>query len=224
MAGRFGLAAQFDGTGGHFAVEDFDYGSDGSYSLMFWYSVDAPDTSQYRYIFSHGTIYEPNSTHVYFSPLTTLRTNIMDQNDTGNILDMPPEEAHYDGLWHHYAVTVGVNGLRVYIDGELKGENPNQTGDPLDPEGNIILGHRSDLKDPRAYDGKLDEFRLFGEELTAPQVREWMDKNNTSAIIGFVRPEGLPSPAGGIFSRTGLRDANGRMFKDSRPLSTFRTR
>ncbi|WP_435118467.1 beta-L-arabinofuranosidase domain-containing protein [Amycolatopsis thermoflava] len=76
------------------------------------------------------------------------------------------------GVWTHVAVTLGER-IRLYFDGELTGENPAPRMSPLLLGATQLnyLGRSQNVKHPY-LDGAVADFRLYGRELTAAEVRE----------------------------------------------------
>ncbi|WP_369794323.1 LamG-like jellyroll fold domain-containing protein [Amycolatopsis sp. ATCC 39116] len=63
--------------------------------------------------------------------------------------------------------------IRLYFDGELTGENPAPRMSPLLLGATQLnyLGRSQNVKHPY-LDGAVADFRLYGRELTAAEIRE----------------------------------------------------
>ncbi|MGD1944577.1 MAG: PKD domain-containing protein [Leptolyngbyaceae cyanobacterium] len=81
--------------------------------------------------------------------------------------------------WYHLAVSFGDGGMKLYLNGELVGENAYTGGlqgneEPLVIGGSITRnqndsGDLSQLFVDQPFDGRIDEFAIYGEALT-PEV------------------------------------------------------
>jgi hypothetical protein len=75
------------------------------------------------------------------------------------------------GAWKHVAVTLGSAGARLYVDGVQVGTStavtlrPNDLGSTVD---NWI--GRSEFPSDPYLDGLIDEFRLYGSELSPAEI------------------------------------------------------
>ncbi len=83
--------------------------------------------------------------------------------------------------WNHLAFSFGPQGMKLYVNGELVGENGYQGGlegnrEPL-VLGGSIAGNKGDsadlsrLKVTDFFDGSLDEAAIYGEQLAEEQIR-----------------------------------------------------
>ncbi len=103
--------------------------------------------------------------------------------------------------WYHIVVTIGDGTARLYINGELKGENTNITVKPTDirPALNYI-GRSQFASDPmlRAY---VDEFRIYNYALSAEEVQ-----GLTTAVAAPAVQERADAPA---YDLNGMRATQG---------------
>jgi putative cell wall-binding protein len=104
-------------------------------------------------------------------------------NNAGNVLfgnsaDGVPSTvkspgSYNDGRWHHMVATLGADGMRLYIDGELVGSNANtqaQTYSGYWRVGQDNLDGWPDKPSSRAFNGLVDEVAVYPRPLTAERV------------------------------------------------------
>jgi hypothetical protein len=87
-----------------------------------------------------------------------------------------------DDSWYHLAFTFGGDGMKLYLDGNLVGEN-SFTGGLTGNQEPIVIGSsiRSNREDPgnlsdlyitRPFDGRIDEVAFFNGALNTDQIRQ----------------------------------------------------
>ena len=86
------------------------------------------------------------------------------------------DENELEGGWHHVVVTsTSLNSsVKIYVDGQLVNSSLNGNDSTFDQEETLYIGSRSDLVGIQhfSFDGKLDEVKLYGRELTVADVLE----------------------------------------------------
>jgi hypothetical protein len=170
--GAYAGSYRFDGINDYLEVTDFYYGP--SFTLSFWFLSFNNEGSLYQYMFSHGTIHQPNSISVYFTEDDqedhgAIKSNLLDLNDANNDRIFNTPTGLSDGTWHHYAITVDSGGTTVYLDGAPYLTHI-QGGDSINPNDSIIIGGRSDKMTDRYYEGYLDDLRLYDTKLSAATI------------------------------------------------------
>ncbi|MGB5848013.1 MAG: LamG domain-containing protein [Ignavibacteriaceae bacterium] len=103
--------------------------------------------------------------------------------------------------WTHVAGTYSPeNGMRIYIDGELEGEQmPNNKFTSAQDQVNILIGRSRTKMRPYGtirphgtqpydmfYDGLLDEIKIYDEELTSKQVKDEFSSGNSDAVVDLM--------------------------------------
>ena len=90
---------------------------------------------------------------------------------TGSPNTITTDEAYNDGQWHNVVATLSSAGMRLYVDGELVGTNP-QT-DAQDYSGYWrIGGDRTWGSTDNFFTGDIDEALVLSSALTATQVAQ----------------------------------------------------
>ena len=190
-------ALAFNGTTDIATLPDLDYtGADGSFTVALWMRT-AANGNTFQYLFSHGTVavpaadsptsaetirfLTPASLHVYLNSsngqlrvrMATRQARTVSYNGPTGLMN---------GEWRHVAVGYDfVEGLRVWVDGSRVHTDATVAGDLFDPEGSIILGHRSDLLGDRQFGsttadrGLMDDVRLYNYLLNDEQVLELLE-------------------------------------------------
>ena len=170
-SGKIGGSYHFDGTDDLLVVQDFDYGS--QLSVAFWFKPVDLGGSSYQYLFSHNGFDKSHSLNVYLPERSTssngkMRSVLRDANDgNGQYIDAPGD--YEDGGWHHYTMTIGTGGSRVYIDGREEVIS-YQGGDTFNPGTDLVLGGRSVSPANRYFEGWIDDVRLYTRELEAAEA------------------------------------------------------
>ena len=78
-----------------------------------------------------------------------------------------------EGRWYHFAGTFDGSELRVYVDGVLEGETPNNV--PIPPSDLDLWIGADDFGRPTdAFPGAVDDVRIYNRALDESEVREAM--------------------------------------------------
>lgn len=73
------------------------------------------------------------------------------------------------GFWSHVAVTYDGTTMRLYVNGVEKASAPAE-GDILAAKRPLVIGNYIGRKNAYAFDGLLDDLKVFGRALTADEV------------------------------------------------------
>ena len=139
--------AQFDGDGDYIAIDDFDYESDGDFTIAFWITKnDCKDDQPYEYLYSHvqnmdgahtsiddrqnsniniyiGCEKDGQDTIASSVDGTVVRFNLIDSAGTWVLFDFPLQAGgDFDSLthrWIHVMMTVTRHSVKAYFDGTL---------------------------------------------------------------------------------------------------------
>jgi uncharacterized delta-60 repeat protein len=193
IAGKHGIAYQFDGIDDHLALPDISYSNE--FSLSFFFRVSDNSGNGLQYFYSHGTLPTaglPNTIQVAMvesgysvpSQQNTIVTTVWDSNDTSGQIFVDVASLIGDGQWHAYTMTVkSGTGTQVYIDGMLRGSAATG-GDAIDPTGNLYFGARTDLDPTRMINagGALDSISIFNRALNAAEASQ-LATNSVQASV-----------------------------------------
>ena len=82
--------------------------------------------------------------------------------------------------WYHIAMTFDGATIRVYVDGEPAGENP-QLGPTIDsPDFSVIVGNS--FNGERQFEGTIDEVRVWSRILQVDEIRSQMGMATNEAV------------------------------------------
>ena len=73
--------------------------------------------------------------------------------------------------WVHLAVTIGSDGARLYVNGELKGTNTNVTISPNDLRPMLNYIGRSQFASDPNFKGSIDDFRIYNYALSTDEIK-----------------------------------------------------
>lgn len=115
------------------------------------------------------------------------------------------DNAPADNTWHHYCATKCDNSINLYIDAILVGTAPyNQTGDFTTSIDHVSIGshHNTNNQTYGAFNGAIDEFRIYNKCLTSNEVSDIYLENFLSykELENFEKMEVYPNPSNGIFN------------------------
>lgn len=164
--GKFGTALEFDGEGDHVKVEDKNtLDLTDEVTLMAWFSPSAALTSRRMMV-------KNNSIFVIFDFGNTNSVDFLVKPD--NLFAQSKTTDWKIGEWYHFAGTFDGKMLRVYINGELEGEAPNNK--PIAPSDlELWIGGDDNGRPTDWFPGKIDEVRLYEKVLSAANIQKVMD-------------------------------------------------
>ena len=107
----------------------------------------------------------------------------------GNTSGVQSEHVVQDGQWHHVVGTMGPTGdgnyrYRIYVDGELDGEQTGSWSVPeAPPEGGILMiGYPNKTGAEQPYKGDVGRVTIFDVELTAAKVKARFEAQRPGAV------------------------------------------
>lgn len=202
--GKFGGALEFSGEGDFVAVPGAE-GFDGipQLTLMAWFKFDSfpPQNyttvgkeATYRFVISAG-----GAGHFV---LATIGNNWY----SGGTL--ASGSGFKTGQWQHVAGTYDGKLVRLYIDGELAGEGPQEISGDIVDTGNTfyinMVGVAAAHDNVSFYEGLIDEVAVFNMALSEEDIKDIMTFGLERALVGktAVSAAGkLATTWGGIKSR-----------------------
>jgi hypothetical protein len=114
-----------------------------------------------------------------------------------SIADVPLHE------WHHLAATWDGSYMRVYLDGIIE-DSTAVTGPIYDMDTEMHIGNNTMCGSGRAFDGRIDEVRIWNVARTGPELRDAMYKE-------------LSGSESGLFAYYKLNEGSGQDVYDSSP-------
>ena len=187
-----GRATYFNGTSSYIKLNAwpaFSLFNDKSFTIETWFKLSSVSSTMFRF---GGANAAGNNLSV--SPQTDgkLQLNIIGLGEQVADRTTSTTGTYYDSQWHHLVIAVNTTSLKWYIDGNLITTKTLTTGtldwDNYDSSpgnwriiGSGISNISGNLSSSK-YKGWLDEFAIYGFELSAQQV---LDNFNAGASVNF---------------------------------------
>ncbi len=89
---------------------------------------------------------------------------------TGQTNGSTSQTSYNDGAWHHVVATQGPDGMKLYVDGQLVGTNPQTQAQAYNGYWRSVATTPGTASQPY-FAGSIDEVGDLLAELTAAQVR-----------------------------------------------------
>ncbi len=87
--------------------------------------------------------------------------------------------------WYHIAMTFDGTTIKIYVDGEPSGENP-QLGPVIDsPDLALVIGNS--FNGERQFEGSIDEVRIWSRVLSVDEIKAQMNLA-TNDVVSSVAP------------------------------------
>lgn len=97
--------------------------------------------------------------------------------------------------WYHVVATFDGENIRIYVDGDMVGEQA-QIGPSIDTSG-LVIHIGNSPSDPRQFHGILDEIRIFPDALSKDEVI-WHMEQGASEVFAVAPYGKLTTTWGGI--------------------------
>ena len=181
VSGRKNFSLDFDGTDDQVSITnadiiDFDIGLRAGSTFAAWIYVDSDGENDLGHVFSKDGG-SPSQTYIRVggeSGGTVQVAAAMDLGTADGTIAGSASTAITTGAWHHVAMGYSDDGddeISLYIDGVRRGLSTNGSGAPTTSDSsNLIIGNQNAATD-RTFDGKIDDFRIYGYELNATLIK-----------------------------------------------------
>ncbi|MEO0386134.1 MAG: LamG-like jellyroll fold domain-containing protein [Pseudomonadota bacterium] len=183
-----GTAAVLDGDDDYIEIADstdFDL-AQGAISVRF----NADDLSGTQTLVSRDSTSFDDGGHVMINVKSDGRIMVRLQSDSKSYTLSSDRGAVADNAWHHVTLTFGPDGAVLYVDGAEVDTNSYTGGIAGNDEpwtlganqwksGNAVANNLQ-----QHFEGQIDEFALFDQQLTAAEVAAIEDKGVSSDIGG----------------------------------------
>lgn len=197
--GKFGSGIKFNGVSDHIEVPDPDHKLTPKHiTLMAWINLDNTVGNhsimeQYDWAGNLGChAFRTNGPALQFYVIWgTSAPNANSGNLKAN-------------EWIHATATYDGENIRVYQDGELKGEAKDAAKRNLEPSNkSLSIGTRGDTKDIHWMTGIMDELAIFDDALTEKEIKAIAtnDKGIFNALGLDVQPKGKLATSWGEIRR-----------------------
>ena len=129
--------------------------------------------------FEHSALFEADANNQY--PLTRIGANLIARINANAYSDVQGALLTTNGernVWQHVAYTVDPQGIRVYLNGELIGEETkdltdcfrkNKTG--ISQAKNVMVGSGAIWDDEDVEDARFDNVKVYFGALTAAEIQ-----------------------------------------------------
>lgn len=171
MPGRFGQAVSYTASGQYLAGSQYLPYS--GYTLALWFKTNSANAGIFAA--SKGVTDAAGSwrdRQIYLSN-GNLCANVAigDGSPAGGFETIVSSGANYaDGQWHMVVQTLGAQGHRLYVDGQLAASGV-RTATGFASQTGIVLGYAGLPAAQPAFIGTLDELLIFATALDADEVR-----------------------------------------------------
>lgn len=186
----------FNGTGSTWLVRgndpDHDFSETDDFSISLWFKSDSATnpSSAVEFLVESATVRGGSGLKgytIYANTSGNIVFGIDDDTDWGSTDNPTPDDSVtssediYDGTWHHVVATkTGTSRIDLYIDGHLDDSDTSLTATAsIDGDSNIRIGD-DDGDVANAFNGDIDEFKIYRSDLTNNQVL--IDMNANSAV------------------------------------------
>lgn len=174
-SGKFNKALSFDGSDDvavvtNAAAIDLD-GNLATHTFSSWVYADSDGENDTGEIYAKGT-----NTYLRVDSegagLVDLECNLDQTTDTNvNVTD-----AFAISTWNHVACTWDGTTMKVYVNGLEKGSSAAGSGAIATDANNIRIGGTN------AFDGKIDEFKIYNSALSAEQIKGEMNRGSSQVL------------------------------------------
>ena len=165
VGGKSNYGARFNGSSSNIQINKFSEFTNYNFTLSVW--IKTTDTSAYITSF-RDPMYITLGTGLY-----TGGTHGMGIYDGSNsyFINNAAMQGINDGNWHHIVMTHDGTNLKGYIDGSLIGTVSTGTTTQFSGGTNYNrIGVRADGNTAAAYDGDIDQLRIFNKAISAAEV------------------------------------------------------
>ncbi|MBC7632322.1 PKD domain-containing protein [Aeromicrobium sp.] len=169
-------------------------------------------TSQGGRIFGFGRSGDGNFSssydrHMYMLDDGTIRFGVYN----GNTVTIDSQAGLNDNAWHHVVATVGSNGMKLYVDGDLKSSNGNTQAENYPGYWRLGGDQTWGGNSSSYFDGYVDEAAIYSKVLTPEQVTDHYTAGE--GVVPNIKPTAAFTPTVTdlkvLFDGTGSSDSDG---------------
>ena len=164
VAGKFGNAAQFNGSSSRINLPQ-TYGAEGeNFSYSFWFKTTTSGGSIYD---SQNIISKRNGANTFHLNITNANTLLV--SDWSGTMNKQSSTTVTDGVWRHIVFTYSNSSGLVYINGSVETSMSFTVNLPTQ---SISLGNNIGNWDgnSRNFGGSIDQIRVFNKTLSSTEV------------------------------------------------------
>lgn len=135
----------------------------------------------------HSALFEANAGGANAYPMTRIGANLIARINANNAFSDVQEDLLWNGgsrdVWQHVVYTVDASGIRVYLDGELAGEETKDLSACFADSDTSIrkvtraaIGSGIIWNDEDVRDARFDDVRIYSGAMTAAQAKALMEE------------------------------------------------
>lgn len=187
-------AIYLDGSGNGFVSTPTTFTNPGTLTVEIWFRTPSAGYDRGGKLAGFGNLATGTSTrydrHLYLLDSGQLVFGVY----PGSVRTIQSAASYNDGRWHHAVGTLGAGGLTLYVDGLVVAQDATVAA-AENFAGFMRVGYDSLTSWPGVrtnvgFEGYVDEFAFYTNELTPAQVGEHWNARAGSAYPGTVRGDG----------------------------------
>ncbi len=166
VTGTGGTAVTFDGNEGSVMVSG-PVSNPTTYSEELWFNTTTTNGGKLIGFgnSSNGSRSSSYDRHVYMETSGQLTFGVY----TGALVTTTSPNSYNDGKWHYLVATQGADGMKLWVDDQLVGTNPETTAQNYN--GYWRVGGDTTWNGTSYFAGTIDEVALYDKALSAAQIQ-----------------------------------------------------
>lgn len=208
VEGKKGNALQLNGKN-HYAQKHHDAinVADRPFTIEFWMN----STDDAAYMIHKGAIASANGGNWFGIEYKNGELRFaVDDDKTKSETKWGDGKSIFDGNWHHVAAVRDFYGkeLRLYVDGQLKSNDPDNTGAINAVGQDLVIGNVGFSFDNN-YTGMFDDLSIYKGVLSATKIKEHFETTAEQYIAHFTFDEIGESVANNVFGNATMNGSVG---------------
>ena len=180
-AGKFGNAAVFNGSSSYISADNPFAGQSGAsqeYSVSIWFKADSFTNTTYPTLFKGFNTSNNGQTPPFvWTNGSIIRFHGYTYADASVSLST--------GVWYHLVVIENNSTIQIYLNGVLQSLNASTTWNQVN--GNkILFGGDTASMNNTAFDGQIDQVRIFNSVLPQSAVTALYNETTTTATYPYI--------------------------------------
>jgi hypothetical protein len=159
--GKYSSSLGFDGTDDYVSLGNNAFGSPESYTISAWINTS----------YDYGSILSQYNGGVCGAKLFGIANGGVLVLSNGQSNNLYGNTDVTDSIWHHIAAVDSTAGAFLYIDGKLDKAGANVTWYTACTSTDVRIGKRVTPGSPDAFNGKIDDVKIFNYALSPEQVK-----------------------------------------------------
>ncbi|MEZ4959932.1 MAG: DNRLRE domain-containing protein, partial [Saprospiraceae bacterium] len=189
--GQIGQAINLDGVNDYVALPSGILNSYNDITIACWVKWDDNTSNDWERIFDFG---DNTTRYMYLTPSSssnTMRFAITTSSSGGE--QYIQTTALTTGQWTHVAITLNGNTGTIYVNG-VAASTGTISIDPSSITPTLNYIGRSQWSADPYFDGKIDDFRIYGSALSASQISSLANGSSSPNVATFTQNPALCSP------------------------------